>query len=155
MSEVITIAEEPYSEALWAEAQPLLVAHWREIASYADIPLSPAKARYAAAAAAGVLLILTARTACELVGYAVYELSRPAHYDTSLQAKQDVIYVHPDHRRGTLGMRLLIRSEEILRKRGVQVVHQHQKNAHPVLGELLARRGYEPLETLWSKRLDR
>ena len=153
MGHSLTIAEESL-DAVWDEAQPLLLAHWAEISAYPDIPLQPDRAFYARAEAAGMLCILTARMATDLVGYAVFFIKENPHYAQSLQATQDIFYVARTARGAMIGLRLLGEADKILKAKGVQVVYQHVKLAHPGLGILLERTGYHASETLYAKRLD-
>ena len=139
------------------EIGPLLVEHWREIAQYPDIPLHVGFDEYRCAEAQGRLFIFTVRRdfptqAGVLIGYAVYQVDRPLHYRTSLQARQDVLFVLKEHRRGRLGYRLIEFADEALRREGVQVVYQHMKVAHD-FGPLLQRLGYELAEHIYSRRL--
>jgi GNAT superfamily N-acetyltransferase len=148
------IAEEHLDTCL-QEALPLLEAHWREIASWDDIPLQPDYDRYVQAEARGQLCIVTARVEGRLVGYAVFFVATNGHYSGSLQAVQDILYVDRSRRGAMVGIRLVAAAERILAARGVQVVYHHVKRKHPLLGELLARKGYEAVETIYAKRLDR
>jgi GNAT superfamily N-acetyltransferase len=150
----VTLQRETWQSA-YADAQPLLRCHWREIAHYPDIPLDVDAASYEQVEAAGMLRIYTARLDGKLVGYAAFIVSPSLHYKGSIQAKQDVLYVDPAHRGGTIGARLVKFSDAHLAIEGVQVVMQHVKLSHPLLGRLLVLRGYEPIETLYAKRLDR
>lgn len=145
-----TVQRELISDVLDA-AKPLLEAHWREIAHYQDIPLDPDWDFYRTSP---VLRCFTVRAAGQMAGYAVYGVGRNKHYMGSLQAVQDLIYVNPADRGGT-GRQLLRTSEQELKAEGVQVVYQHQKLAHPALGELLRSEGYEAVEVIWAKRLDK
>lgn len=133
------------------EIKPLLQLHWREVAHYEDIPLDPDYDTYRRSTA---LRVFTARKDTALVGYAVFAVGRHQHYRTCLQAVQDIVFVDPRDR-GGVGRQLVRAAEEQFRKEGVQVVYQHQKIAHPALGELLRSEGYEPIEVLWAKRLDK
>ena len=150
----VVMAEERLAMC-WDEAQPLLVKHWREIATHQDIPLSINRAFYERAEADGKLCILTARREGVLVGYAVFFIGPNQHYSTSLQALQDIFYVDPSVRGAMIGARLIHEADRILREKGVQVVFHHVKTRHPILGALLARKGYTAVETIFSKRLDR
>lgn len=142
-------------EDCWPEAQPLLARHYREIATHQDIPLDVDVDAYRGLEQAGRLCIVTARDGGRLVGYAVFVVMPAPHYRGSLQAQQDVLYIAPSARGRLLGSRLVRFSEEVLRRRGVQVVFQHVKAQHPALGVLLRHHGYEGVETIYSKRLDR
>jgi GNAT superfamily N-acetyltransferase len=153
--EIIKFAEESL-ESFWADAKDLLAMHWHEIATFDDIALSVNIAAYEQAEKDGKLCVICARTEDGvLVGYAVFFLVRHMHYQESLTAMQDVLYVHPVYRGGTVGSKLITRSEQVLRAKGCQVVHQHVKVAHPALGMLLERKGYQHVEALYVKRLDR
>lgn len=138
----------------YSEAFPLLFDHWQEIAHYKDILLDPDTTRYHALENSGMLRIYTARVGGKLVGYSVFIVSRHAHYASSLHALQDVLFVHPDHRRGRLGIRLIEHSEEQLRAEHVQVVVHHVKVKHLALAAILERKGYELVEANYAKRLD-
>jgi GNAT superfamily N-acetyltransferase len=139
---------------VFTEIQPLLRAHYEEIAHFQDIPLDPNFARYCAMDEAGVLRIFTARIHDALVGYAIYAVDYALHYESSLQAIQDVLYLAPEHRNGRLGLRLIEHADVELKAEGVQVVRQHVKAKHD-FGRLLERLGYELEDKLYSRRLDR
>ncbi len=140
--------------AVWDEVQPLLMAHWREIAHYPDIVLAPDRAFYDNAERMGALRVFTARLDGALIGYVAYFVKTNVHYRDSLQATQDVLFIHADHRRSRFGLELIRFADGMLAADGVQVVHQHVKCAHN-FGPLLERLGYEHVEHIYSKRLDR
>jgi GNAT superfamily N-acetyltransferase len=151
---MVTIQRESL-HPFWEDALPLFERHWQEIAHWHDIPLVPDTEAYERAEAAGMLRIYTVRgTDGSLYGYAMFFVRHNVHYATSLQAVQDVVFIAPEFRLGTLGMRLLRFADDQLRADGVQAVHHHQKLAHPALGKVLERQGYEAVETIWVKRLD-
>lgn len=89
-----------------------------------------------------------------LIGYCVYFVKHAPHYAASIQAAQDVLYVARSHRGGT-GYRFIAWCDEQLAAEGVQVVYQHAKVAHPALGRILERQGYEAVDVIYAKRLDR
>jgi GNAT superfamily N-acetyltransferase len=140
--------------ALWDEILPLLEAHWREITHYPDIALDVDRALYEKLDSMGMLRCFTARVDGRLVGYAAYLVKANLHYRQSLQANQDVLYLAPEYRRSRIGSHMLLYADEQLRAEGVQVVYQHTKLAHDI-GPVLQRLGYEPVETIYAKRLDR
>lgn len=146
--------EEENLAAFWPDAQSLLRHHWEEIAAHKDIPLTVNLRVYEQLEAEHHLCIVAARASGRLVGYAVFFVSPHPHYKTSLQAQEDVIYLHPALRGSGYGRELLRASERVLRRRGCQLVHHHVKIAHPALGLLLQTEGYQPVETIFSKRLD-
>lgn len=155
----IQFAREPLTDALWAEAEPLLRAHYDEISAFKDIPLEPDVALYMAGEAAGILRVFTARLEydCEarhypLVGYALYFVRPNPHYKSSLQANQDVIYLAPSVR-GKTGLKFIAWCDDQLAAEGVQVVYQHLK-VKADHARLMAYLGYEPVDTIYAKRLD-
>jgi hypothetical protein len=157
MSDIV-FAREIFTEALLDETLPLVRAHWREVAHYADIPLDPDASAYHHAEFRGFLRVYTARKVGplgdhRLVGYAAYFVRPSIHYASSVQASQDVIYVSPECR-GSTGARLIQFADEQLAGEGVQAVYHHVKVAHN-WGRLLERMGYEAVDVIYAKRLDR
>lgn len=148
----IVFAREPLTDALWADAMPLLVAHWGEVAHYPDIPLEPDVAMYRAAEANGAVRCFTARDGEQVVGYALFFVRANPHYASSVQAVQDVLYLAPQVRGGT-GYKFIRWCDEQLKAEGVQAVYQHVKSAHD-FGKLLERQGYELVDYIFAKRLD-
>ena len=138
---------------LWEEAEPILREHWEEIARYKDIPLAPDKEAYAGLEAAGQLRCYTVRDGYRMVGYAAFIVRRGLHYQGSLQAAQDVLYVDPGYRAGMTGVKLIRYAEQRLAAEGVQVVYHHAKRTNKV-GQLLERLGYEFVEGIYAKRLN-
>lgn len=156
----IRFASEPFTDDLVAEMFPLLLEHWREIAVYQDIPLEPDIAAYRANAEAGILRVFTARADLGepadviplLVGYALFFVRPNPHYASSIQAAQDILFLHPSVRGGT-GYRFIAWCDDQLRAEGVQAVYHHVKAAHD-FGILLERQGYEMVDKIYAKRLD-
>ena len=148
-----TFTEELVSE-LWDELMPLLEDHWREIAHYQDILLEPDVAGYAAVEKQGMLRCYTARDGDRLIGYAVFFVRPNWHYRASLQASQDVLFLLPEYRQGGAGARLILHAECALSAEGVQVVYHHCKTTNQV-GRLLVRLGYELIDEVYGKRLDK
>lgn len=139
---------------VWDEASPLLLEHWTEIAFYNDIPLQPRVGAYGLLDARGALRIYTARDGERLVGYAAFAVDYQLHYASSLLAAQDVLFLLPEYRNAGNGRGLLAFAEDQLRTDGVQVITQHVKRSYDFT-PLLASMGYEPMETIHVKRLDR
>lgn len=133
------------------EVEPILVAHYDEIAHYKDIPLDPDWDWYCASP---ILRCFTVRIDGALVGYDVYGIGRNKHYRSSVQAVQDIIFVLPQHR-GLAGVRLLRFGRAALKAEGVQVAYRHQKRGHAMLGAVLERMGSELVDYIWAERLDR
>lgn len=149
----ITVKREIACRDLFVEISPLLETHFQEIARYKDIELDPDFVGYDLMEARGSLRVFTARLEDgRLIGYAIYFVSPNLHYRKSLQAVQDVLFIHPAHR--GCGARLIRDADRELAKEGVQLVYHHVKCAHD-FGPLLERMGYEQVEKIFARRLDR
>lgn len=136
---------------LWSDLWPLLREHYKRVAHYEDIPLNPSVEQYNALQDVGMLRCYTAREDGELIGYAVFFVRPHIHYADSLMAAQDVLF----HKRGALGLRGLVKfADQQLRGEGVQLVSHHIKAAHD-FGAILERQGYELMDLIYVKRLDK
>jgi hypothetical protein len=136
-----------------AEATPLLVRHWKEIAHYQDIVLNPDISGYVDIERRGGLRLFTARDGKKLAGYAVFFIRHNMHYQDSLQAVQDVLFLDEGYRKGFTGIKLIKYADEALRDEGVQVVYHHIKSAHN-FGPILERMGYQLVDLIYARRLD-
>lgn len=134
--------------------QLLLVEHWTEIAYYKDIPLEVDWPKYELIDAQNKLRIYTARYRHQLIGYACYVVDFHGHYSSCYHAIQDVLFLTHEHRNARIGSQLIAFSDTMLREEGVKITAQHSKLAHPI-DAVLKRQRYEPIETIWMKRLDR
>jgi GNAT superfamily N-acetyltransferase len=134
--------------------EELLERHYLEIAHFKDIALDIDWEAYEKCETAGKLRCFAARIEGDLIGYVVYLVNHNPHYKGSLQAVQDVLYMAPERRGLFAGSRLIAYADRCLAAEGVQAVYHHAKAAYP-LDSVLRRNGYELVDTLWAKRLDR
>jgi len=110
------------------ELKPLLTEHWEEIALYKDkIKLSPDYERYLMADDVGVLHILTARDDEKLIGYFISFVQPHVHYMDNTFAINDVLFIHPSYRKGSVGYKLFKHAEKSLKAIGVDVIMIHAK----------------------------
>lgn len=149
------------------EARPLFEAHYKEIAHYQDIALDINEAAYCELEEAGLLRCFTARYNGDLVGYCVFIVRPNLRYSQSLQASQDILYLDKSRRGALYGKRLLDFCHERLRAEGVQVVYQHSKADAQIrdaigeighrtdVGRIFEKLGYELIDLIHGKRLDR
>lgn len=147
----MAFSKERLTEAVVEALKPLLQAHRDEVTVLLDVPLDPDWPTYHTLDDAGILHVFTARHGGELVGYAIYTVSRHLHYPI-LCAMQDVLYLSPEYRRGMWAKQLIGFSEKALAASGVDVVTQHSKK-HKDLSALLTFMEYQPMDTIWYKRL--
>lgn len=141
------------AQEFFPEAMPLFDKHWREIAHYQDIILNVDLETYYSIEDKNMLRCFTVRDdEGSLIGYAIYFLKHNLHYKDSFQAVQDVLFIHPEKR--GFGSKLISWCDDELRKEGVQVVYHHVKQAHN-FGPLLEKKGYELVDLIYARRLDR
>ena len=133
------------------EIKPLLELHWREIAHYQDIELDPDWEFYENAK---TVRVYTCRDEGKLIGYGVFFIAPNKHYKQSIQAAQDILFLHPDYRGGRIGYRLIRFCDNQLKAEGAQAVYHHVKTAHN-WGNLLTHMGYELVDLIYAKRLDK
>lgn len=156
MVDVPHFALETLEQVRASRLEQLLAEHWHEVAHFQDIALEPDWDTYARAESTGNFRLFTARIAGELVGYAAYFLNHNPHYKSSLQAVQDVLFLAPAHRGARIGSHLILFADQYFRGQGAQVIYQHSKVKRELdIGPLLRHLGYELVDTLWAKRLDR
>ena len=138
------------------EIAPMLDLHQAELASFPDILADCDWDFYAAAARAGILQIFTARdeNSGALLGYAVFVVRKHPHYKTHTWANNDVIWVHPSHRRGGVGLSFIHHFMTCFKLAGVAVIHMRTKVAHPELRRALERLDFFADEIGMSKRLN-
>lgn len=139
------------------EIRRLVEPHWHEVAHYQDIPLDPDYPAYMAADLRGNLRTFTARVAARLVGYGVFFIGN-LHYRSTKIATQDVVFLLPEHRADGVGAGLLDYCDQELKAEGVALVMHHVKTGRDFSRPFefwLAHRGYEPIDTVYGRRLDK
>ena len=149
----VAITKEPWP-VIVDEIKPLLEAHRSALAVHKDIPLGPNYQTYDIAEQFGQLRCFVARDAGVVVGYAVFSVRAHLHYRTSVWAWNDVIWLSPESRKPRVGLRLIRFCEASLTSEGVAVIDWGVKTAHPALGRVLSREGYEPVEVRYEKRVN-
>jgi GNAT superfamily N-acetyltransferase len=147
---MIEYKEESYDDVI-GEIKPLLDLHYEEIANNKDvIKLNPDYDAYKKLCDMGAMRIITARDEGKLVGYCICIIRYHLHYKDSLTALNDIFYISKDYRKGLIGVKLFIKTEEILKKYGVQRVIMNTKKHHDV-GAIFDRLGYRETERVFTK----
>lgn len=149
----VEIRVERYADVI-GEIRPLLELHYEEIASFKEaIPLDPDYARYEQMDAAGRLFIIAARRDGVLVGYSIFFVGPHLHYNSTVFAANDIVFLHPSERQGGLGVRLFKESERLVRERGARMISWHIKPIND-FSPLLERLGYVHHEIIMAKLLE-
>ena len=137
-----------------AEAEPLLMRHWDEVALNKEtVPLDPDWEMYSRLEAGGIVHVTTARRDGKLVGYAAFLLTNNLHYRTLRVAEGDIFWLAPECRRGRAGIDLMRAAEAQLRDRGVHRIVNKVK-LHIDVGPVFEYLGYKPIERIYAKMVN-
>jgi len=154
---VITYQIEKFMDC-YDESIPMLEAHYLEIATDKHIkPLDADLDKYLAMEDAGMLRIFTVRDQAEdnkgrLIGYFVSFVMKHMHYSQTTIALNDIMYIEPAHRGGTVGYRMMKLATEDLKNLGAEVLIIHMKVDYP-FRSLLTKLGFHLTEENWEKVL--
>lgn len=147
---MITFARELLCEVV-QEVQPLLELHYRELCLHQDvIKLDPRWQDYALLEQLERFVVFTAREDRGLVGYNAFFLNRHMHYGGFTVAQNDVLFLAPDARRGTTGLKFIDWVEQAVWALGACKLTYHIKFSldwRPILH----RRGYQDEEVMVAK----
>ena len=147
---MISYQEETFDQVI-DEIKPLLEDHWEEIALNKEvIKLNPNYEMYEKLCNAGVMRIVTARDDGKLIGYCICIIAYNLHYKDSLTATNDIFFISKDYRKGSTGVKLFIKNEEILKSYGVQRLIMNTK-VHQDVGAIFERLGYKQTERVFGK----
>jgi len=147
---MIEYKEETFDQVI-DEIKPLLEDHWEEIALNKEvIKLNPNYEMYEKLCNSGVMRIVTARNDGKLIGYCICIIAYNLHYKDSLTATNDIFFISKDYRKGSTGVKLFIKNEEILKSYGVQRLIMNTK-VHQDVGAIFERLGYKQTERVFGK----
>lgn len=122
------------------EAMPLIEQHHRELMPHA-IPLDPCWDDYALLERLGRFVVFTARREGALVGYSAFHVARHLQSGGFPRAINEVFYVAPEHRRGTVPLGFLRFSHARLKELGARHIAYAYKASNN-LGAILHRLGF-------------
>ena len=148
-----TFATEVLTAALLEEMKPLFADHFAEIQSVQGYPLRPNYEAYLSFETQGLLKVFTVRSETKLVGYSVFFVKRSLHFTDLFEAVHDLLFVHPDYRRGSLGYRFIKWCDDELKSLGVKMVFQNVSYARD-FSPLLKRLGYQIIDVIYARRLN-
>lgn len=146
----IEYAQENFDN-LFPDMIDLFTKHYKEIAAYQDkIKLVPDLAKYRLLEEQEKLLCYTVRIGNKLIGYSLYFKDTHIHYSNDIFAVNDILFIRPDYRKGTIAVRLLAYCELRLRGEGVSVISIHMKAEHG-FERLCEYAGYDFMEKIYTK----
>lgn len=147
---MITYQREEWHDCL-AEMEQLWPLHWEEVAADKDvIPLEPNYEMYDWIDQSGQLHVVTVRCDGKLIGYHTSIVRPHLHYKSSLSAFTDMYFIHPDYRKGMVGVKLFKEVEKSLKQRGVQKMFTGTKLSLD-MGRLFEHLGWKETERLYTK----
>jgi GNAT superfamily N-acetyltransferase len=133
------------------DVDSLLSMHYEELTLNKDkIKLQPVWSRYAALEQAGAFVCFTARDDEKLIGYSAFFVNAHLHYEQTIVASNDVLFLHPDYRQGMTGIKLIKFSESQLKSMNVNKITWHAKH-NTALIPILERLGYKNEEVVMGK----
>lgn len=133
------------------QVDALLKLHYEELTRNKDrVKLDPMWTEYATLEMMGRFHVFTARDGDDLIGYAAFFVTKHLHYADLCTAMNDVLFLHPDHRLGMTGIRLLKFCEAELKKLGAHKVCWHAKLETSLI-PILHRLGYATEEVALGK----
>jgi GNAT superfamily N-acetyltransferase len=132
----------------------LVVPHWHEVVRDPNfMPLEPDWAGYAQLERMQMLHSIGAYDGDRLVGYVLLLVFNHMHYMSCKVAVDDAYYLHPDYRKGTVGLRLFRAAEKLAKNVGAVRICLRAKPQTPAQRLLKALPDYAELETVYTKRL--
>lgn len=94
----------------------------------------------------------TAREGERLVGYAFYFIYNNIVYKHKVMAFNEVLFIHPDYRKGFMGYRFLKYLDDQLSKSGVNWIYNHVK-AKKDFGKLFEKLGYDLIDHTYGREV--
>ena len=145
--------KQEFLSTCFEEAGELFKLHYEEIALNQDvIRLNPDFNQYEEAEKIGALKIFTARDDGKIVGYFAVLVTRSLHYADHIYANNDVIFLHPEYRKGFTASKLIKFALDCLAQDGISMLFINTK-LHRPFDILLQRLGFNHIENVYAKRL--
>lgn len=144
---MIVFQEEDYTHFFSFEFMQLYRTHWKEIGVFDKhkIPLNPDWDLYRVLGKQNKLITFTARTKnALLIGYNIFITSTHHHYRDAIIAENDILYIHPEYRKGYTGYKFLKYCIKELEKR-VDIIMLSVKASYP-LEAITKRLGFKLMD---------
>lgn len=135
------------------ELKVLFTPHWEEIASNKHSrTLNVDYEYYKQLDDLGALLCIGAFKDNAIVGYSINAIVKDAHDCTKIICNNDALYVKPEFRTGSIGIKLIKETEKLAKERNCYGVIWHAKPGSP-LDHLLEKIGYYVKDLLYMKEV--
>jgi len=128
--------------------------HYAEISTHKELKkLKPDYDAYLELELNGNLRVMTVREDNNMIGYCVTFIQPHIHYIDCTYALNDILFIHPDHRGGTVGYRLIKEAIRDLKENtDANILCIHMKVKYP-FRNLLAKFGFQLTEENWEVEL--
>lgn len=132
------------------QIRDLLALNWAETGF--DFEFAPDVAMYQKMFDAGSVFGVLAKVDDQAVGYCTVCVSPHPHNPAVVVASNDALFVHHEHRGGTIGARVIRFAELCAAEMGASRFLWHCRAGTPLAGTL-ERHGYQPVDNVVMRRL--
>jgi GNAT superfamily N-acetyltransferase len=135
------------------EIESLSILEWEEVQhDVGDIKFEPDWDLYFLLEERGYLMVFTVRDNKKLVGYFVVTINPNMHSKGNFIVSNDLIFLHPDYRKGFIGLKLFKFVEKCLVESGFTDLYVSTTERN-VIDPLMFRMGYSKIETKFVKKI--
>lgn len=135
----------------WKEGQVLAALAYVEVGE--GLSFSPDVSGYENLYEGGHLVILTAREDGNMIGYLLMVVRKHFHSTGIKAGTEEAMYLKPEKRIGTTGIRMMKIMEVVLKSLGVQRVYYTSRPQRD-LSRLYSRLGFSPVASIFAKNLE-
>lgn len=146
---MITMQVEPW-DTFWQDGAQLTYNSYAETGE--GLVFDPDVSGYRDLYTNGRLIVLTVRDDRTMVGYLMFVVMQHFHARSIRTAFEEGLYLAPEYRKGTLGIRLLNLAEAMLRTLDCGRVYYTNRPQRD-LSKLYSRRGLTKIAEQWVKEL--
>jgi GNAT superfamily N-acetyltransferase len=126
--------------------------HYNELSVTKEYDLNPCYEVYFEADKRNLVQVVLCENDDELIGYIVFFLAPSLHYKDCMQATEDIYYLKPQYRKGTIGIKMFKFAEKHLKSIGINMIRYSTKT-HMDNTKLFEYLGYEFIEKVFIKKI--
>lgn len=130
----------------------LLDDHYNELSVTKHYRLNPIYEIYKDNESSGKCRVILCKDDDQIVGYIVFFIDANLHYKDCLLATEDIYYLKPEYRKGTIGIKMFKFAERYLKSLGVNMIRYSTK-VHMDNSKLFEFMGYTFIEKVFTKNL--
>ena len=148
---MVVVEEESLTIKTMKQIDCISRLHWEEV-SQMPFDYDPDWPRYQLLNELGLIKVFIARFDGNVIGYNTYYVTTHLQNKNYAIAVQDTLFVHPAHRNGSVGIKLITLAENKLNEMGVNLIIQTVATAVDI-SALFERLGYQDFERSMIKHL--